>query len=154
LLPLRATTALSFLTLFTIKKKKLNDATSSPGLPSQVSKSPTTEERKLSFSLTSKNKLQHYEIDWLNPLVISSESIKYLKNNETLPNTHESQLSFLMNKFDPGEIKLSFSNTIGKIGHTATKLCYPLPAQKDKIILKFIQLVLSVMIFSVRKTEM
>jgi hypothetical protein len=116
------------LTLFTIKKKKLNDATSSPGLPSQVSKSPTTEERKLSFSLTSKNKLQHYEIDWLNPLVISSESIKYLKNNETLPNTHESQLSFLMNKFDPGKIKLSFSNTIGKIGHTATKLCYPLPA--------------------------
>jgi hypothetical protein len=113
-----------------------------------------TEEGKLSFSLTSKNKLQHYEIDWLNPLVISSESIKYLKNNETLPNTHESQLSFLMNKFDPGEIKLSFSNTIGKIGHTATKLCYPLPARKDKIILKFIQLVLSVMIFSVRKMEM
>jgi hypothetical protein len=49
---------------------------------------------------------------------------------------------------------LSFSNTIGKIGHTATKLCYPLPAWKDKIILKFIQLVLSVMIFSVTKTEM
>ena len=86
--------------------------------------SPTTEE-KLAFDMTSKNKLQHYQIDWLNPLVISSESIKYLMKNEILPNTHKSQLSFLMNKFEPGEIKLSFSNTIGMIGHTATKLCYP-----------------------------
>ena len=149
----------SLLSLVTLKLKyrrsmvKLNNATSPPGLLSQVSMSPTTE-KKLAFDLTSKNKLQHYEIDWLNPLVISSESIKYLKKNEILPNTHESQLSFLMNKFEPGEIKLSFSNTIGKIGHTATKLCYPLPGQKDKIILRFIQLVLSVMIYSVRETVM
>jgi hypothetical protein len=115
--------------------------------------SPTTE-KMLAFDLTSKNKLQHYEIDWLNPLVILSESFKYLKKNEILPNTHESQLSFLMNKFEPGEIKLSISNMIGEIGHTATKLCYPLPAQKDKIISRFIQLVLSVMIYSVRETVM
>ncbi len=92
--PLRATTAPSFLTLFTQKKKKLNDATSPPGLLSQVSMSPTTE-KKLAFDLTSKNELQHYEIDWLNPLVILSESIRYLKKNEILPNTHESQLSFI-----------------------------------------------------------
>jgi hypothetical protein len=135
------------------KKKKLNDAPSPPRLLSQVSMSPSTE-KKLAFDLTSKNKLQHYEIDWFNPLVILSESIEYLKKNEILPNTHGSQLSFLMNKIKSGEIKLSFSNTIGKIGHTATKLCYPLPVQKDKIILRFIQLVLSVMIYSVRETVM
>ncbi len=46
--------------------------------------SPTTE-KKLAFDLTSENKLQHYEIDRLNPLVILSESIKYLKKNEILP---------------------------------------------------------------------
>jgi hypothetical protein len=54
------------LTLFTPKKKKLNNATSPPGLLSQVSMSLTTE-KKLAFDLTTKNKLQHYEIDWLNP---------------------------------------------------------------------------------------
>ncbi len=48
------------------KKKKLNDSTSPPGLLSQVSMSLTTE-KKLAFDLTSKNKLQHYDIDWLNP---------------------------------------------------------------------------------------
>ena len=58
-LSLRATMVPSFLTLFTPKKKKLNDATSPPGLLSQVSMSPTTE-KKLAFDLTSKNKLQHY----------------------------------------------------------------------------------------------
>jgi hypothetical protein len=90
-----------------------------------------TTEKKLSFDLTSKNKLQHNEIDWLNPLVILSESIKYLKKNEILPNTHESQLSFLMNKFEPGEIKLSFSNTIGKID---TQLpSYVTPCLRKKI---------------------
>ncbi len=71
-----------------------------------------------------KIKLKHYEIDWLNPEVISSECIKYLKKNESLPSTHESQLFFLMNKFEPGDIKLSFSNAIGKMGHTASKIFY------------------------------
>jgi hypothetical protein len=90
--PLRVTTAPSFTTLITPKKKKvLNYATLPPGLLAQLSMSPTAE-KKLAFDLTTKIKLQHYEIDWLNPLVISSESIKYLKKNGILPSTHESQL--------------------------------------------------------------
>ena len=101
-----------------------------------------------------KIKLKHYKIDWLNPEVISSECIKYLKKNKSLPSTHESQLFFLMNKFEPGEIKLSFSNAIGKMGHTASKLFYPLPGHKEKIVSKFIQLILSIMIYSIRKTVM
>ncbi len=74
-----------------------------------------------------KIKLKHYEIDWLNSEVISSECIKYLKNNESLPSTHESQLF-----------------------HTASKLFYPLPGRKEKIVSKFIQLILSFMIYSIR----
>ncbi len=86
--------------------------------------SPTAE-KKLLFDKTTKIKLKHYKIDWLNPVVITSECFKYLKKNKSLPSTHESQLLFLMNKFEPGQIKLLFSNAIGKVGHTATKLFYP-----------------------------
>jgi hypothetical protein len=35
-----------------------------------------------------KIKLKNYEIDWFNPEVISSECLKYLKKNESLPSNH------------------------------------------------------------------
>jgi hypothetical protein len=63
-------------------------------------------EKKLVFGNNNKMKLKNYEIDWFNPEVITSESIKYLKKSELPPSTHESQLLFLMNNFEPGEIKL------------------------------------------------
>jgi hypothetical protein len=111
-------------------------------------------EKKLVFDNNTKMKLRHYEIDWFNPEVIISESIKYLKKNECPPSTHESLLLFLMNKFEPSEIKLSFSNAIGKVGKAAHMLFYPLPGRKEKIASRFIQLILSVMIYSPRKTVM
>ena len=106
------------------------------------------------FEVSSKIKLQHYEIDWLNPEVICSECVKYLKNKNSLPNNHASQLKFLMEKFEPAQIKISFSNAIGKIGNTATKLYYPLPMRKDKIVSSFIQLILTTMMYSRRRTAM
>jgi hypothetical protein len=106
------------------------------------------------FEVSSKIKLQHYEIDWLNPEVICSECIKYLKSKDTLPNNHANQLKFLLEKFEPAQIKISFSNAIGKIGNTATKLYYPLPMRKDRIVSNFIQLILSTMMYSRRRTAM
>ena len=106
------------------------------------------------FEVSSKIKLQHYEIDWLNPKVISSECVKYLKNQNSHPNNHASQLKFLIKKFEAAQIKISFSNAIGKIGNTATKLYYPLPMRKDKIVSSFIQLILTTMIYSRRRTAM
>jgi hypothetical protein len=38
-----------------------------------------------------------------------------------------------MNKFEPGEIKLSFSNAIGKVEKAAHELFYPLPGRKGKM---------------------
>jgi hypothetical protein len=99
-------------------------------------------------------KLKNYEIDWFYPEVITSKSSKYLKKNECPPSTHERQLLFLMNKFEPDEIKLSFSNAIGKVGKAAHELFYPLPGCKEKVVLRFIQLILSIMIYSPRKTVM
>ena len=111
-------------------------------------------EKKLVFGNNTKMKLKNYEIDWFNPEVITSKSIKYLKKNKCPSSTHESQLLFLMNKFEPGEIKLSFSNTIGKVGKAVHELFYPLPGRKEKIFSRFIQLILSIMIYSPRKTVM
>ena len=106
------------------------------------------------FEVSSKIKLQHYEIDWFNPEVICSECIKYLKSKDSLPNNHANQLKFLLEKFEPAQIKISFSNAIGKIGNTATKLYYPLPMRKDRIVSNFIQLILSTMMYSRRRTAM
>ena len=106
------------------------------------------------FEVSSKIKLQHYEIDWFNPEVICSECIKYLKSKESLPNNHANQLKFLLEKFEPAQIKISFSNAIGKIGNTATKLYYPPPTHKDRIVSSFIQLILSTMMYSRRRTAM
>jgi hypothetical protein len=106
------------------------------------------------FEVSSKIKLQHYEIDWFNPEVICSECNKYLKSKDSLPNNHANQLKFLLEKFEPAQIKMSFSNAIGKIGNTATKLYYPLPMRKDRIVSSFIQLILSTMMYSRRRTSM
>ena len=106
------------------------------------------------FEVSSKIKLQHYKIDWFNPEVICSECIKYLKSKDSLPNNHANQLKFLLEKFEPAQIKISFSNAIGKIGNTATKLYYPLPMRKDRIVSNFIQLILSTMMYSRRRTAM
>jgi len=93
-------------------------------------------------------------IDWFNHEVVCSECIKYLKNKDSLPNNHASQLEFLMETFEPAQIKMSFSNAIGKIGDTATKFYYPLPLRKDKIVSSFIELILSTMMYSRKKTAM
>ena len=141
---LPATTAQSCSNRTTPPTKKKNDAYL------QLSLRVKTD----NFEVSSKIKLQHYEIDWFNPEVISYECNKYLKSKDSLPNNHENQLKFLLEKFEPAQIKISFSNAIGKIGNTATKLYYPLPMRKDKIVSSFIQLILSTMMYSRRRTSM
>jgi hypothetical protein len=126
--------------------KKQNDASLPPVLSVRL--------KTDFFEVSSKIKLQHYEIDWLNPEVICSECVKYLKKKNSLPNNHASQLKFLMEKFEPAQIKISFANAIGKIGNTATKLYYPMPMRKDKIVSSFIQLILSTMMYSRRRPAM
>ncbi len=94
--------------------------------------SSTLEEKNIT-----KIKLEHYMIDWFSTEVISSKCLKYMKKNKSCPSNHEKQLLFLMNTFETAQIKLSFSNAIGKIGDTATttKLFYPLPGRKENIVL-------------------
>jgi hypothetical protein len=129
LLPLPVSTALSLSNHSTTKKKKVKDATMPSGLLSKLSHKLKTDnievspmaEKKLVFDNITKIKLKNYKIDWFNPVVISSESLKYLKKNDCPTSTHESQLLFLINKFELGEIKLSFSNAIGKLGKAAHK---------------------------------
>ena len=57
-------------------------------------------------------------------------------------------------EFETAKIKISFSNAIGKIGVTATKLFYPLPGRKEKLVQRFIQLILSIMFYSNKRTAM
>ena len=104
-------TAQSCSNQITPTKKKKNDAYLSPGLLPKLSLRLKTD----NFEVSSTIKLQHYEIDWFNPEVTCSECIKYMKNKDSLPNNHASQLQFFMETFEPAQIKISFSNVIGKI---------------------------------------
>ncbi len=132
------------------KKKKKNGTNSPPGLSPKLSFRLKTD----NFEISSKIKLQHYEIDWFNPVVICSGCIKYSKNKDSLPKNHANHLQFLLEKFEPAQNKISFSNAIGKIGDTATKLYYPLPSRKNKIISRFIELMLSTMIYTRKNPAM
>ena len=75
------TTAQSCSNQITPTKKKKNNAYLPPGLLPKLSLWLKTD----NFEVSSKIKLQHYEIDRFNPEVICSESIKYLKNKDSLP---------------------------------------------------------------------
>jgi hypothetical protein len=77
------------------KKKEVKGATTPPGLLSELCQKLKTDnielppmvEKKLVFGNNTKMKLKNYEIDWFNPEVITSKSIKYLKKIK-VPQAH------------------------------------------------------------------
>jgi hypothetical protein len=100
-------------------------------------------------------KLPMYEIIFLDSIAIFAECKKYLKVNENPPSSQEAQLSFLLNQFQVTDIKIVFTNVIGKVGSEAQTIFYPLPLCNDKLISRFLEFIFdknSIMIDSSKKT--
>jgi hypothetical protein len=59
---------------------------------------------------------------------------KYIKNAANLPIDQQSQISFLVRKFNSSAIIAAFSMLIGKVGGAALMAFFPLPTMKEDLI--------------------
>jgi hypothetical protein len=81
-------------------------------------------------------KLAAYKVDWFN----KNECLKHTSKNN-LPVTQEEQITFLLNKYQISNTETAFADAIGKVSTAATKIFYPLPYHKDKLICSFLELI-------------
>jgi hypothetical protein len=86
------------------------------------------------------NKLNAFEIDWIDENVTTSEAMKY-PHFTKIKQTQLSILNFLANRFRPCDIKIAFAALIGKLHGCTQNAFYSLPSQKMKLIESFLELV-------------
>jgi hypothetical protein len=84
------------------------------------------------------NKLNAFEIDWINENVTTSEAMKY-PHFTKIKQTKQNILNFLANQFRPCDIKIAFTALIGKLCGCTQNAFYPLPSQKMKLIKSFLE---------------
>jgi hypothetical protein len=85
-------------------------------------------------------KLVAYEVDWFNSTSTKNKCLKHTSENN-LPVTQEEQITFLLNKCQTSNIKVAFTDAIGKVETAARNFFYPLPHHKDKLIHSFLELI-------------
>jgi hypothetical protein len=73
-------------------------------------------------------------IDFCNSAQVKTECFKYIKNAADLPIDQQSQISFLIRKFNSSAIIAAFSMLIGKVGGAALMAFFPLPTRKEDLI--------------------
>jgi hypothetical protein len=85
-------------------------------------------------------KLAAYEVDWFNSTSTKNECLKHT-SDKNLPVTQEGQLTFLLNKYQTSNIKISFADAFGKVSTAARKFFYTPSHRKDKVIRSFLELI-------------
>ncbi len=76
-------------------------------------------------------------IYFCNSAQVKTECFKYIKNAADLPIDQQSQISFLVRKFNLSAIIAAFSMLIGKVGGAAPMAFFPLPTKKEDLIQHF-----------------
>jgi hypothetical protein len=80
-------------------------------------------------------------IDFCDSAQVKTECFKYIKNAFDLPIDQQSQISFLVRKFNSSAIIAAFSMLIGKFGGAALMAFFPLPMMKEDLIQQFLCLI-------------
>ncbi len=80
-------------------------------------------------------------INFCNSTQVKTECFKYIKNAADLPIDQQSQISFLVSKFNLSAIIAAFSMLIGKVGEAAPMAFFPLPMKKEDLIQQFLCLI-------------
>jgi hypothetical protein len=80
-------------------------------------------------------------IDFCDSAQVKTECFKYIKNTADLPIDQQSQISFLVRKFNLSAIIAAFSMLIGKVGRAALMAFFPLPTKKEDLIQQFLCLI-------------
>ncbi len=84
--------------------------------------------------LSSVVKKQAEYIDFCDSAKVKRECLKYIKNVPDLPIDQQSQILFLMRKFNSNAIRIAFSMLIGKVAGVAPMAFFPLPPKKEDLI--------------------
>jgi hypothetical protein len=80
-------------------------------------------------------------IDFCDSAQVKTECFKYIKNGADLPIDQQSQIDFLVRKFNSSAIIAAFSMLIGKVGGADPMAFFPLPTMKEDLIQQFLCLI-------------
>jgi hypothetical protein len=80
-------------------------------------------------------------IDFCDSTQVKTECSKYIKNAADLPIDQQSQIFFLVRKFNLSAIIAVFSMLMGKVGIAAPMAFFPLPMMKEDLIQQFLCLI-------------
>ena len=123
--------------------------TSPPKLPSQLL-SPSSNLSTAFFAESSacikksassviKKKAEY--IDFCDSAQVKTECLKYIKTAAELPIDQQTQISFLVRKFNASAITTAFSMLIGKVAGAAPMAFFPLPSKKEELVQRFLFLI-------------
>ncbi len=92
-------------------------------------------------------------IDFCDSTQVKTECFKYIKNAADLPIDQQSQISFLIGKFNLSAIIAAFSMLIGKVGGAAPMAFCPLPMMKEDLIQQFLCLIYDTKLMMINTKE-
>ena len=92
-------------------------------------------------------------IDFCDSAQVKTECFKYIKNGADLPIDQQSQIDFLVRKFNSSAIIAAFSMLIGKVGGAAMILFFPLPTMKEDLIQQFLCLIYDTKLMMINTKE-
>jgi hypothetical protein len=119
--------------------------TSTPKLSSPSSNLSTAFSANLSACITKNTssvvrKKAEY-IDFCDSAQVKTEYLKYIKTTADLPIDQQTQISFLVRKFNSSAITAAFSMLIGKVAGAAPMAFFPLPSKKEDLFQQFLCLI-------------
>jgi len=94
---------------------------------------------KNSTSSVIKKKAEY--IDFCDSAQVKTECLKYIKTAAELPIDQQTQISFLVRKFNASAITTAFSMLIGKVAGAAPIAFFPLPSKKEELVQSFLCLI-------------
>jgi len=92
-------------------------------------------------------------INFCDSAQVKTECFKYIKNAADLPIDQQSQISFLVRKFNSSAIIAAFSMLIGKVGGAAPMAFIPLPMMKEDLIQQFLCLIYNTKLMMINTKE-
>ncbi len=84
---------------------------------------------------------------------VKTECFKYIKNGADLPIDQQSQIDFLVRKFNSSAIIAAFSMLIGKVAGAAPMAFFPLPTMKEDLIQQFLCLIYDTKLMMINTKE-
>ncbi len=119
--------------------------TTTPKLSSPSSNLSTDFSTKLSACITKNTssvvRKKAVYIDFCDSAQVKTECLKYIKTAADLPIDQQTQISFLVRKFNSSSITAAFSMLIGKVAGAAPMAFFSLPSKKEDLIRQFLRLI-------------